>query len=130
MTGFEVLLRDIRCSDESCAGAVHIKSRCVDCADLFLDKACCGGIEEVRSAGGNQDEVYIFGLNAGVLKRFLRCLHAHVVSGLVGEDMTLLYAGARCDPLVRSIEELREFVVVCNKLRDISARSQNLNSAH
>ena len=123
MTALEVLLRDIRRCDEAGACAVNVECGSVHRAYLLLDKARGGGIEEIRCAGGYQHQVDLLGLYSRVVQRLLRRLNAHVIAGLVGQDMALLDSRTWRYPFVRCVEELCELVVIGNEFRHIAARS-------
>ena len=123
MTALEILLRDIRRCDEAGACAVNVECGSVHRAYLLLDKARGGGIEEIRRAGGYQHQVDLLGLYSRVVQRLLRRLNAHVIAGLVGQDMALLDSRTWRYPFVRCVEELCELVVIGNEFRHIAARS-------
>src|SRR5690606_17385257 len=78
----------------------------------LLQQAGRGREHQVRGGGAEDDQVDLRGVHPGRLERTQRGLQAEVDRGLaLGGDVALADAGARGDPFVAGVDDLRQVVV-------------------
>jgi hypothetical protein len=94
-------------------------------SEAVLDPAGGGGQDVVGRDGGADDEVDVFGGDAGVFEGGPRGLHRQVACGLVRlGEVAFLHAGALGDPLVVGLDEVGEVFVGHYPLGDVMAGSE------
>ena len=121
--GPDELVGDRQRVDEARAGGIDVERRAAVGAEAVLQQAGGGREDQVRRGGAEHDQVEL-----GRLRR--RRLPARATRGVVGQvagglafggDVALADAGARGDPLVAGVDELREVVVGQHLFRQVAA---------
>src|SRR5690606_30713098 len=97
---------------EARTGCVDVERTAAGHAQPLLQQAGRGREDQVRRGGADDDQVEFVGTAAGSFERAYRRVVREVHRGLAfGGDVALTDAGARGDPLVAGVDDLRQVVV-------------------
>src|SRR5690606_14029011 len=112
IAGLDELVGDRERVEEARTGGVDVERAATGHAQAVLQQAGRGREDQVRRGGADDDQVELVGAAAGGFQRAYRRVERQVHGGFAFRgDVALTDAGARGDPFVAGVDDLRQVVV-------------------